>query len=670
MTIPVDIRTRYDQLIRDIAEHDRRYYEDNRPTISDREYDLLNAELKALEAQFSAMVVPWSPTQRVGHAPISEFAKVVRAVPMLSLDNTYDEADLRAFHERVQKGLGGDMPTYVVEPKIDGIGIEVTYEDGVLALGATRGDGRTGDDITANLRTVRSLPLRLPERVSAIIRGEAFLAREDFACMNEARIEAGEEPFMNPRNATGGTLKQKDPRRVAERPIKVLLYELVDGDRFHENHSASLAWIGKAGLPVSSDIVTCQGFDDLFEVVRSWETRRDSLPFDADGLVIKVDSYAQRRELGATAKFPRWSIAFKFPARQVTTTLRDILVTVGRTGVATPTAVLEPVELSGTIVKKAGLHNWDQVTRLGLRRGDRVLLEKAGEIIPQVISVTEASHEEPFRPPTHCPSCGHSLVRQEGEVALRCPNRLACRSQLLWSVAFFSGRGQLNIEGLGLERADQLIEAGLITDVADIFRIQKDSLLALPGFAEVSAQKLVDAIERARGAATLGRLLAALGIPHVGSVAARAIAAHCRKLDSLLALLDEKGTDAVVDDLLVIDGIGDVIARSVAEFLADPQGRQVIDKLRAHGVDPALPDQQSGGPLGGMTFCVTGTLSRPREEVIRRIEAAGAKVTGSVSKKTTYLVAGAETGKTKLEAALKHGVKVISEAEFDTLLNF
>jgi DNA ligase (NAD+) len=654
------------ELIAEIEDHDRRYYVENRPVISDAEYDALLAELRALEAAHPEAIVPWSPTQRVGGKPTADFPKVVRQIPMLSLDNTYDEADLTAFHERVVRGLGGEEPTYVVEPKIDGIGVEAGYAGGVYTLGATRGDGRTGDDITANLRTIRRLPLRLPEAVAITVRGEAFLGRASFEEMNEARIAAGEEPFMNPRNAAGGTLKQKDPAKVAGRPLELLFYELVDGDLHADRHSGSLDWLRRLGFPVSPDIAEVRGLDALRAHVHAWQDRVGTLPYDADGLVVKVDSYAQRRELGQTAKFPRWAVAYKFPARQVTTILLDVVNTVGRTGVCTPSAWLEPVQLSGTIVKRAGLHNWDQVKRLGLRPGDRVLVEKAGEIIPQVLAVTQASEAPPFAPPTACPSCGHPLVRLEGEVALRCPNRVACRSQLVWFIDFFCGRGAMNIAGLGLERAGQLIEVGLIRTIADIFRLGADQLVPLERWNEKSAQNLVAAIEEAKRKATFGRLLTALGIPHVGGVAAHAVARRYRRLAALLDILDAGGADALAADLEEIDGVGAVIARAVAQFFADPTSRAVVDELRALGVDPEEPEAARGRLEG--SFVVTGTLSRPREEIIRRIEAAGGKVTGSVTKKTSYLVAGADVGRAKMDAAAKHGVRVIGEAELENLL--
>ncbi len=656
---------RHLKLATEIREHDRRYYGDDNPSISDQAYDALLVELRRLEEDHPELRQPDSPTQRVGHAPLAEFVKVRRAVPMLSLDNTYDLDELRAFHERVLRGLGGEAPRYVLEPKIDGIGIEITWKDGKLELAATRGDGVVGEDITGNARTIREIPLSLNEPASLTVRGEIYMERAAFARMNEAREAEGEEPFKNPRNATGGTLKMLDSKVVSGRPLRAFFYELVDGDRFHQTHGEGLAWLRRLGLPVSKDIRLCADWDELAPAVDRWQARRDKLPYDADGLVIKIDGFAQRRELGTTAKFPRWAIAYKFPARRATTTLRGIIVTVGRTGKLTPTADLEPVELSGTTVKRAGLHNWDQIKRLGLRPGDRVLIEKAGEIIPQVISVVA----EQFAEPTECPSCATALVHEGDEVALRCPNRLGCPEQRLWSTAFFAGRGQLDIEGIGLEVAGDLIEKGIIQDVADIFALTAEDLLKLPLFAEKRASKMIAGIARAKETVTLARLLAALGIPNVGSVTARALADRFRSLAALLAVLDgEHGRQALRDQLLEIEGYGETIADSVVDFFADPSVRRVVDKLRAHGVDPVEPERPKGGPLTGMTFVVTGTLTRPRPEVIRAIEEAGGKIAGSVSKKTTYLLAGADTGAAKTSAATKHGVKIIAEGDLAALL--
>jgi len=415
-----DPRQQYLALVDEVTEHDRRYYVDATPTISDVEYDKLARRLVDLEAAHPDWIVAWSPSRRVGHAPVSEFPKVTRPVAMLSLDNSYDEADLRAFYDRVVKGLDGDVPTFSVEPKIDGFGIELTYKHGLLVLGATRGDGRIGEDVTTNVKMVKGVQLRLrhtPETPELlVVRGEIYMTKAEFELINQARAEAGEELFKNPRNTAAGSIKQQDPREVAKRPMWTILYEVVDGERYAPGHLASLAFLKRLGLPTSPHNTSAASWDELIACVHSWQDRRDALPYEVDGLVIKVDDFAQRAALGTTAKFPRWAIAFKFPARQVTTTLRDIEVNVGRTGTVTPVAILEPVDVSGTTVSRASVHNWDQVARLQLRKGDRVLIQKAGEIIPEILGVTEAAPGEPFAPPTSCPFCATALVREEGRV--------------------------------------------------------------------------------------------------------------------------------------------------------------------------------------------------------------------------------------------------------------
>jgi DNA ligase (NAD+) len=652
----------------ELTEHDRRYYVEAAPTISDVEYDRLLRTLREVETAHPEWVVEWSPTRRVGHEPLSGFTKVVREVPMLSLDNTYDEAELDAFIDRVNRGVGDAEVEYVVEPKIDGFGIELTYRAGLLALGATRGDGRIGEDVTANLKTVRGLPLRLRHDVDLVVRGEVFIRRDDFARINEERLGAGEEPFKNPRNLAAGSIKLFDPELVAQRPMHAILYDVVEGEALGPTHFQVLAYLRELGLPTSPDNRLVHTRQELHAEVASWAERRDSLPFEVDGLVVKVDSFAQRHELGSTSKFPRWAIAYKFPARQVTTILRALGVNVGRTGAVTPVAMLEPVEVSGTTVSRASLHNWDQVARLGLGPGDRVLLEKAGEIIPQILGVTESASGAQFAAPTVCPSCGSELVRDEGKVVLRCPNKLACPAQLLAAIGFFAGRGQMNIDGLGEKVARALIEAGLVKNVADLLVLTTEQVEGLERFAETSAANLVRAIGEARDKATFSRLLAALGIPHVGGVAARAIAQHYRSIGELLALVDDPDRD-FVEAIAQIEGIGAVIATSLRDFLVDPHSREVLRLLRERGLDPvedvAAP---TDGPLSGKTFVITGTLSKPRGEVAKDIEAAGGKVVGSVSKKTDYLVAGDKTGKSKLTAAEKHGVEVLDEAALQALL--
>ena len=659
----------YLALVDELTEHDRRYYVDATPTISDVEYDKLLVQLRELEAAHPDWVVAWSPTRRVGHAPVSEFPKVTRAVAMLSLDNTYGTEDLREFHERVIKGLDGDSVTYSIEPKIDGFGIELTYKQGVLALGATRGDGRIGEDVTANVRTVRGVVLKLREPIDIVVRGEVYMTKAEFAAINAERIKTGEEPFKNPRNTAAGTIKQMDPREVARRPLRTILYEVLDGERYARGHMASLDYIRRLGLPVSPHNASAADWDALFAAVESWQARRDDLPYEVDGLVIKVDDFGQRSALGTTSKFPRWAIAYKFPARQVTTRIVDLELNIGRTGAVTPVAILDPVDVSGTTVSRASVHNWDQVQRLGLGKGDRVLIEKAGEIIPQILGVTEKGPGPAFETPTACPSCGAPLAREEGKVVLACTNRLGCPAQQLAAIEFFASRGQMNIDGLGEKVVASLVAARLVTDVADLFVLTAEQVAGLDRFAEQSARNLVDAIAKAKQTATFSRLLAALGIPHVGGVIARPIAQKYRTLSGLRAAATANDSEQLVAELCEIDGVGETIALAVDRFLREPHVQVVLDKLAERGVDPEEPVvATTGGPLAGLTFVVTGTLTQPRTDVQKKIENAGGKVAGSVSKKTSYLVAGADTGKTKLDAAQKHGVKVIDEAELEQLL--
>jgi DNA ligase (NAD+) len=596
---------------------------------------------------------------------------------MLSLDNTYSRTELEAFCDRVARGLHDETPAYVVEPKIDGISVELTYEEGRFVLGSTRGDGRVGEDVTANLRTIRSLPLTLrrPERLT--VRGEVFMLKQDFAAVNDEKLAAGEEPWRNPRNATGGSLKLLDPRECARRPLQVLLYELVDGERHRALHSEALAWLRELGIPTSPDVSVVAGRDALVASVDTWAARRLGLPYEADGLVIKVDAFAQRRLLGVTAKFPRWAIAYKFPALRAESRVLGIEVNVGRTGAVTPVAELEPVTLSGTVVKRASLFNWDQVARLDLRVGDRVMVEKAGEIIPQVVEVLVAARtgaETAVVPPTVCPSCGAALVRKPGEVALRCENR-ACPAQRFEAVKFFCHRGAMNIDGMGEVLAQELVKKGLVGDVADIFTLTVERLCPPPKaenvvrverMARKSAENLVSAIARAREHATLSRLLIGLGIPHVGGVAARAVAARFGSLQALV----ETPLPALREVVTGIDGVGPVIADALAAYFGDPENARLVARLRERGVSPTEPPPRArgDGPLAGKRICVTGKLSRSRSDIHRDIEAAGGHFVTSVGKNTDVLVAGADVGKTKLDAARKLGVRIIDEAGLERLL--
>lgn len=666
---------RYLDLVEELGEHDRRYHVEMKPVIPDADYDRLYAELRRIEGMHPEWIVPESPTQRVAPAPASAFPKIVRDLPMLSLDNTYDEADLRAFVDRVERGLHGETPSFVVEPKIDGIGIELAYRDGRLTLGATRGDGRIGEDITANIRTIRAVPLSLRDRVTLTVRGEAYMEREAFAAINEERAAAGEPAWKNPRNAAGGALKLLDAREAARRPLRALLYELVDGEPVRPSHSEALAFMKGLGFPVSPDVRRAAGWDELRKTVAGWADRRDRLPYEVDGVVVKVDAFAQRRLLGVTARFPRWAIAYKFPARRARTTVREVQVNVGRTGAVTPVALFDPVELSGTTVKRASLFNWDEVARLDLRVGDQVVIEKAGEIIPQVVEVLSELRkggETPVAVPADCPSCGSALARKPGEVALRCENR-SCREQRWKAVQFFAHRGAMNVDGVGESLAQELVGKGLVRGPGDLYDLTVGKILGEGGgpkvdrLAQKSAENLVAAIERSRKDATLSRLLIGLGIPNVGGVAATRIARAFMTLDALCSAPAETRRATLAG----VDGVGPVIADAVEAWLAEPANVALVDKLRARGVSPSEPSERrlAPGPLAGKRVCVTGTLSRPRSVVQKAIEDAGGKFVTSVGKTTDLLVAGGDVGKSKLDAARKHGVRVIDEADLGRILS-
>ena len=659
-----DTQKAYLALVDELAEHDRRYYVDAEPAISDVEYDKLMTKLRAIEKAHADWVVAWSPTKRVGHAPVSEFPKVERPVAMLSLDNSYDEADLRAFHDKVVKDLDGDPCTFSVEPKIDGFGIELTYKKGILTCGATRGDGRIGEDVTANVKMVKGVAMKLRKDADIVVRGEIYMTKAEFEKINEERVAAGEEPFKNPRNTAAGSIKQQDPREVAKRPMHVILYEVVDGENYANGHKASLDLIKKLGLPTNSNNTYATTWDELIAQVHGWEHRRDALAYEVDGIVVKVDDFGQRSALGTTAKFPRWAIAYKFPARQVTTIINDLEINIGRTGAVTPVALLDPVDVSGTTVARASVHNWDQVARLKLGKGDRVLIQKAGEIIPEILGVTVESKGPRFQPPTRCPACDSELLREEGRVVLLCPNRIGCPAQRLGAIEFFAS--VMNIDGLGEKIVAQVVEAKLVSDVADLFDLTQAKLEKLERFGALSAKNLIAAIAEAKKTATFSRLLTALGIANVGDVIAKPIA---QKFGTLSALRAAATGATFAVDLCELEKVGKIIAQNVERFLRDPHVSTVLDKLIARGIDPPEPIAvASTGPLVGKLFVVTGTLSKPRAEVQKAIENAGGKVAGSVTKKTSYLVAGADTGKTKLEAAEKNGVKVIDEAELDAML--
>ena len=677
----MSVRDRLRELRERIRYHEDRYYVDADPEISDIEFDALMRELQALEAAHPELVTADSPTQRVGGKVVEGFESVAHRAPMLSLDNAYSEDELRAFDERVRRGLGTPAPvTYVAELKIDGLSIALTYANGAFVRGATRGDGERGEDVTSNVRTIRAIPLALRNAPAGEIeiRGEVFLPRAAFARINREREEAGEPLFANPRNAAAGTMRNLDPRQVARRRLGAWTYQVVGMPEL-ETHADTLDTMAHWGLPVEPHWARLTGADELVGWCARWQDTRHDLEFETDGVVIKVDAVALRDRLGATSKFPRWAIAYKFPAEQQTTTLKDIAVNVGRTGAVTPVAVLEPVLLAGSTIANATLHNADEVARKDIRIGDRVLIEKGGDVIPKVVKVVDSDRPdrgEPWQMPSECPSCGAQLVRPEGEVVWRCENS-ACPAQLRRRIEHFASRNAMNIDGLGSAIVDQLIDQGLVHDVADLFELtapQLEQLVVAPREAKSERARprklgkvgtnLVAEINRSR-TNDLWRLIHGLGLRHVGERAATLLARGFRRLDALAA--------AGVDQLQRVPEIGPVLAESVAEWFAEPHNRALVDRLRTVGVRTEasaaeLSAAPGDGPLSGKTFVLTGTLpSMTREAATEAIERLGGKVTASVSRKTSYVVVGADPG-SKAEKAKSLGVETLDEAAFLRLI--
>lgn len=671
-----DDRRRLESLRAAIERHNSLYYVEARPEISDREYDRLYDEIKQIEALHPEWVTPDSPTQRVGGQPLRQFASVRHLRPMMSLDNTYTFDELREFDGRVRKLLPGEDVCYVLEPKVDGCSISVRYDKGLLSLGTTRGDGATGDDITANLRTIRSLPLRLTTPAGGRVpdflevRGEAYMPVEGFRRLNEQRVRAGEEAFANPRNATAGSLKQLDSRIVAGRPLAVVFYAVgvAEGVEF-ESQEALLRGLRDLGLPIPAKWWVCRDIEEV--ILRSGELRQSeaSLGYEIDGAVVKVNSLAQWQKLGMTAKAPRFAIAYKYSHEQAQTVLRAITVQVGRTGVLTPVAELEPVFLAGSTVSRATLHNEEEVRRKDIRVGDVVVIEKAGEVIPAVVGVVQAerkSHAKPFDLAAHvqgkCPECGGPISRDPEYVAWRCDN-IACPAQLKRTVQHFAGRHGMDIEGLGEVLVNQLVDKGLVRDVADLYSLTVEQVAALERMADKSAGNVITAIAESRGR-DLWRLVYSLGIPEVGEGAARKLAERYDTLDALAA--------ADAEALQRIPDVGPVMADQVVDFFANSRNREVLAKLRSAGVNmrrledlPAVTE----GPFAAKTVVVTGTLVRfTRDQVHEILRQKGAKVTDSVSKKTHYLIAGAEAG-SKLEKARKLGVPVLTEEQLAGMLS-
>ena len=678
MAKKADPAARAAELRRELNEHSWRYNVLDDPIISDAEYDGLMNALKAIEEEHPDLVTPDSPTQRVGGAVAAGFAKVRHARPILSLPNAFGAEEARAWRDRTVKYAEQNAPLlatpealsgFVVEPKIDGLTVVLTYTNGALSQAATRGDGTIGEEITANARTIKSVPLALreaPRRPPGVlaVRGEAYLPIKTFESLNEALIAAGEKPFANPRNAAAGGLRQLDPALTAKRPLAILCYAIVDwqgGEAPPATQWELLETLKRFGFPVSDLVRRFDSFDEALAYCEAMIPRRDTLAYEIDGMVIKLDDLVLGEALGYVGKDPRAALAFKFPAREATTILKDVTVKVGRTGALTPAAVLEPVNVGGITISNATLHNYEDIARKDIRIGDRVIVKRAGDVIPYVagpVISARTGAERPVVPPERCPYCETPVERREGEVAIYCPNP-DCPGKLDRAIAHYVGRGAMDIDGLGEKIVAQLIEAGLVADVADIYTLDKSGLLGLEKFAEKKAQNLLDAIAASRQR-PLERLLIGLSIRHIGEVAARDLARHYGNLDALMA--------AGVEDLQQIDGIGPIVAESVAEWSAREASRALIAKLRAHGIDPRQEPKPAAsaappvGPFAGKTFVITGTLSQPREEIAAWIEARGGKVGDSVSKKTSFLVAGESAG-SKLAKAQSLGVVVLNESE-------
>ncbi len=672
--IPPEVLERVKKLRQEIEYHNYRYYVLDSPVISDAEYDALLRELKELEEKYPELVTPDSPTQRVGFAPAKEFGQVRHAEPMLSLDDAFKEEEVIEFDRRIKRFLGlpeEALLEYTVEPKMDGLAVELVYEDGVLTVGSTRGDGYVGEDVTNNLKTIKSIPLRLfrhqglpiPKRLDA--RGEVFMEKEKFKKLNEERLARGEPPFANPRNAAAGSLRQLDPNVTARRPLDIFFYGVgrVEGYTFKTQWEI-LTTLPKWGLKTNPYCRLVKGIKEAIAYHHEMEKRREELPYEVDGIVIKVNDLSLWEKLGTKARSPRYALAYKFEPTQVTTQVLDIVVQVGRTGAVTPVAVLKPVKVGGVIVSRATLHNEDEIRRKDIRIGDWVLVQRAGDVIPEVVMPIKdrrTGKERPFEMPRTCPVCGSQLVRKPGEAVWRCPNK-NCYAQLVRHLQHFASRNAMDIEGLGEKVARALVDAGLVRDVADLYYLKVEDLLQLPGFALKKAQNLYNAIQKSKKT-TLARFLYALGIRHVGEVVAQILAEHFKSLDKL--------QKATVADLMSIPGIGPEVAQSIVEFFRNPRNQRTLEKLIKAGItfeDVKEGEEAEEKPLKGLTFVFTGALkSMTREEAKKRVQALGGKVASDVSRRVDIVVVGDKPG-SKFQRAQRLGLKIIGEEEFLRLI--
>jgi DNA ligase (NAD+) len=666
--IPKDIKQEIEKLVRELNYHSYRYYVLDSPVISDEEYDQLYHRLKELEEQYN-YILPDSPTQRIGAPPLDKFEKVKHTEPMLSLDNAFSYDKVKEFEKRVKRFLSSEEAIeYTVEPKYDGLAIELTYRDGLLFRASTRGDGYEGEDVTQNIRTIKSMPLKI-EEVSKVpaeidIRGEVYMDIEEFEALNREREQKGEPLFANPRNAAAGSVRQLDSSITAARKLHLACYGIgtVKGIEF-KSQLEFFKWLEKARFPIPAIVKPAKGIDEVIHFIREIEEKRSILPFETDGAVIKVNDFGLQRLLGVKTREPRWATAYKFPAHQGTTRIKDIIPSVGRTGVITPIAMLEPVRIGGVTVSRSTLHNWDEIERKDIRVGDTVVVERAGDVIPHVVMVIKEKRtgkEKTFRIPEKCPVCGSKVVREENEVAVRCVG-LNCPAQVQEKIRHFTSRGAMDIEGLGEKNVELLYSNGLISHFVDMYRLKKEDLLKLPRFAEKSARNLIDAIEKSKHT-TLSRFLYALGILHVGEYASKLLAKNFEKIEDLYKI----NTEGIIN----IRQMGEKIAGSVSDFFNDPENLSTLKTLKRLGLKITNPDYEGKGtgkekkPLESLTFVITGTLPQPRNEVEELIESLGGHATSLVSKSTDYVVVGENPG-SKLQKAQTLKVKTIS---YDELL--
>jgi DNA ligase (NAD+) len=666
--IPDNIKQEIEKLVKDLNYHCYRYYVLDSPVISDEEYDQLYHRLKELEERYN-YILPDSPTQRIGAPPLDKFEKVKHTEPMLSLDNAFSYDKVKEFEKRVKRFLSSEEAIeYTVEPKYDGLAIELTYRDGLLFRASTRGDGYEGEDVTQNIRTIKSMPLKI-EEVSKVpaeidIRGEVYMDIEEFEALNREREQKGEPLFANPRNAAAGSVRQLDSSITAARKLHLACYGIgtVKGIEF-KSQLEFFKWLEKARFPIPAIVKPAKGIDEVIHFIREIEEKRSILPFETDGAVIKVNDFGLQRLLGVKTREPRWATAYKFPAHQGTTRIKDIIPSVGRTGVITPIAMLEPVRIGGVTVSRSTLHNWDEIERKDIRVGDTIVVERAGDVIPHVVMVIKEKRtgkEKTFRIPEKCPVCGSKVVREENEVAVRCVG-LNCPAQVQERIRHFTSRGAMDIEGLGEKNVELLYSNGLISHFVDMYRLKKEDLLKLPRFAEKSAQNLIDAIEKSKHT-TLSRFLYALGILHVGEYASKLLAKNFEKLEDLYKINTE--------EIINIRQMGEKIAGSVSDFFNDPENLSTLKTLKSLGLKITNPDYEGKGtgkekkPLESLTFVITGTLPQPRNEVEELIESLGGHATSLVSKSTDYVVGGENPG-SKLQKAQTLKVKTIS---YDELL--